>query len=93
MLGVAAGERHSCAIVGSEVECWGNNSYGQLGVGSTQALGGSAAPLVPVDLGGRQATAIAAGNAGAKRDVLQEVIALVRKSITDFPLQYGNFRD
>ncbi|MBE9610754.1 YajQ family cyclic di-GMP-binding protein [Chitinilyticum piscinae] len=30
---------------------------------------------------------------GAKRDTLQEVIALVRKSITDFPLQYQNFRD
>lgn len=31
--------------------------------------------------------------AGAKKDVLQEVIALVRKAITDFPLQYQNFRD
>jgi hypothetical protein len=30
---------------------------------------------------------------GAKRDVLQDTIALVRKSITDFPLKYGNFRD
>lgn len=30
---------------------------------------------------------------GAKRDVLQEAIALVKKEITDFPLQYGNFRD
>lgn len=30
---------------------------------------------------------------GAKRDTLQEVIALVKKEITDFPLQYGNFRD
>jgi len=30
---------------------------------------------------------------GAKRDVLQETIALVRKSIDDFPLQYQNFRD
>jgi len=30
---------------------------------------------------------------GAKKDVLQEVIQLVRKSITDFPLQYKNFRD
>ena len=30
---------------------------------------------------------------GAKRDILQEVIALVRKSVTDFPLQFGNFRD
>lgn len=30
---------------------------------------------------------------GAKRDILQEAIALVKKEITDFPLQYGNFRD
>jgi len=30
---------------------------------------------------------------GAKRDLLQETIALVKKSINDFPLQYGNFRD
>lgn len=30
---------------------------------------------------------------GAKRDLLQECIALVRKEITDLPLQYGNFRD
>jgi uncharacterized protein YajQ (UPF0234 family) len=30
---------------------------------------------------------------GAKRDTLQEAIALVRKSITDFPLQFQNFRD
>lgn len=30
---------------------------------------------------------------GAKRDVLQECIALMRKEITDFPLQFTNFRD
>jgi uncharacterized protein YajQ (UPF0234 family) len=30
---------------------------------------------------------------GAKRDILQECIALVRKSITEFPLQYQNFRE
>ena len=30
---------------------------------------------------------------GAKRDVLQDAIALVKASITDFPLQYGNFRE
>ncbi|HYC47466.1 MAG TPA: YajQ family cyclic di-GMP-binding protein [Burkholderiales bacterium] len=29
----------------------------------------------------------------AKKDTLQEVIALVRKSISDFPLQYKNFRE
>jgi cyclic-di-GMP-binding protein len=30
---------------------------------------------------------------GAKKDVLQDAIALVRKSVTDFPLQFKNFRD
>ncbi|MDR0775509.1 MAG: YajQ family cyclic di-GMP-binding protein [Azonexus sp.] len=30
---------------------------------------------------------------GAKRDDLQECIALIKKSITDFPIRYGNFRD
>jgi uncharacterized protein YajQ (UPF0234 family) len=30
---------------------------------------------------------------GAKKDVLQEAIALVRKAITDYPLQFQNFRD
>jgi uncharacterized protein YajQ (UPF0234 family) len=29
----------------------------------------------------------------AKRDALQEAIAYVKKSVTDFPLQFGNFRD
>jgi len=30
---------------------------------------------------------------GAKRDLLQETIALVKKTITDVPLQFNNFRD
>jgi len=30
---------------------------------------------------------------GAKRDVLQEAIALVRKSVDDVPLQFNNFRE
>lgn len=30
---------------------------------------------------------------GAKRDVLQEAIVLVKKTITDFPIKSGNFRD
>jgi uncharacterized protein YajQ (UPF0234 family) len=30
---------------------------------------------------------------GAKKDVLQEAIQLARKSVTDFPLQFINFRD
>jgi cyclic-di-GMP-binding protein len=30
---------------------------------------------------------------GAKRDDLQDVIALVKKSVADYPLQYSNFRE
>lgn len=30
---------------------------------------------------------------GQKKDALQEIIALIRKSIGDFPLQFKNFRD
>jgi len=30
---------------------------------------------------------------GAKKDTLQEAIALVRKSVSDLPLQFKNFRD
>ncbi|MGL6071530.1 YajQ family cyclic di-GMP-binding protein [Craterilacuibacter sp.] len=30
---------------------------------------------------------------GAKRDILQEVIAMMKKEVTDFPLQFNNFRD
>jgi cyclic-di-GMP-binding protein len=30
---------------------------------------------------------------GAKRDLLQEAIALVKKSVVDYPLAFGNFRD
>ena len=30
---------------------------------------------------------------GKDRDILQSVIALMRKSVSDFPLQYQNFRD
>jgi cyclic-di-GMP-binding protein len=30
---------------------------------------------------------------GAKKDELQNAIALVKKSVTDYPLQYQNFRD
>jgi len=30
---------------------------------------------------------------GAKKDELQNAIALVRKTVTDVPVQFGNFRD
>jgi uncharacterized protein YajQ (UPF0234 family) len=30
---------------------------------------------------------------GAKRDELQNAITLIKKSITDYPLQFNNFRE
>jgi len=30
---------------------------------------------------------------GAKRDLLQDTIAFCKKNVTDFPLQFGNFRE
>ncbi len=30
---------------------------------------------------------------GAKRDILQDAITFVKKSVTDYPLKFGNFRD
>jgi uncharacterized protein YajQ (UPF0234 family) len=30
---------------------------------------------------------------GAKKDLLQDAIALVKKSVTDYPMNFGNFRD
>ena len=58
VVAVASGARHSCAIRGPAVTCWGNNTYGQLG-GSSSAAGavtGSSSP----DLGAAP-TALAAG--------------------------------
>ncbi|HEY0132524.1 MAG TPA: hypothetical protein VGB85_00555 [Nannocystis sp.] len=53
---VAAGGSHSCALLTTgAVRCWGDNSYGQLGLGHTQSLTAAQAP--DIDLGGL-ATAI-----------------------------------
>ncbi len=64
---VALGWHHSCAVLaGGSVACWGDDWYGQLGVGGTKGRGDAPAEmgeaLVPIDLGVEQgATAIAAG--------------------------------
>jgi alpha-tubulin suppressor-like RCC1 family protein len=42
-LQLATGEHHACAVVagsaGREARCWGNNSFGELGLGDTQSGG------------------------------------------------------
>ena len=55
-LAVATGHDHTCAILNdSSVKCWGNNIYGQLGLGDVANRGDEAGEmgnaLLPVDLG------------------------------------------
>jgi alpha-tubulin suppressor-like RCC1 family protein len=63
---IASGHAHTCAILDNgALKCWGDNDYGQLGIGSTEDIGDSAnevGAFVAVDLGpGRTAVDIAAG--------------------------------
>jgi alpha-tubulin suppressor-like RCC1 family protein len=63
---LAAGEVHSCALRAGQIQCWGGNRFGQLGVGDTEDRGTSiddmGENLLPVKLGeGRSAMAVAAG--------------------------------
>jgi alpha-tubulin suppressor-like RCC1 family protein len=66
---IAAGNAHSCALLDiGTVKCWGNNFYGQLGLGDTSDRGDTPGEmgnnLPTVNLGaGRTATAIATGSA------------------------------
>ena len=65
---ITTGSYHSCAILDNgSVKCWGDNGYGQLGIGSTYDMGDGADEmgdnLATVDLGtGRTAIQIEAGS-------------------------------
>jgi len=65
---IAAGGNHTCARLNDgSVKCWGNNTYGQLGLGDTSARGdatgemGDALPAVNLGTG-KTAVSIAAGD-------------------------------
>ncbi|HVY32034.1 MAG TPA: hypothetical protein VHB79_36110 [Polyangiaceae bacterium] len=68
-LSIAAGNTHTCAVLdGGDVKCWGNGTFGALGLGDTNDRGdapgemGDALPTV--DLGtGKKALAVAPGAA------------------------------
>ena len=64
LLSVAVGGGHACALLfGGAVKCWGDNSYGQLGLGDVDhrdSAGEMGTNLPAVALGGA-ATALAAG--------------------------------
>ena len=59
---IAAGDHHSCAVINGGVQCWGDNSFGQLG---NNTLTGSYVPTPVQGLGDRgsgvQAVATGAG--------------------------------
>ena len=67
-MGISAGYSFSCALLDNgSVKCWGANQHGQLGQGSTDAIGDGPGEmgdsLPPIDLGvGRTAQAITTGH-------------------------------
>ncbi|HEX2503275.1 MAG TPA: hypothetical protein VHK00_04985 [Miltoncostaeaceae bacterium] len=62
---ITAGASHTCAILDTgDVRCWGNGGQGRLGYGHTLSVGDDETPgaVAPVNLGGRAARGIAAGD-------------------------------
>lgn len=66
---VTAGFSHACAIVSGAAYCWGSNSYGELGDGTTTmrtepvSVQGLPSPVTQISAGGSATCAIANGTA------------------------------
>lgn len=61
---IAVGQYHTCALLeGGQVVCWGDNQYGQLGLGNTVNMGDNETALEAVNLGpNTKAVQIGAGD-------------------------------
>jgi alpha-tubulin suppressor-like RCC1 family protein len=59
---ITAGNAHTCALLSNgNVRCWGDNFFGQLGIGNQTTIGDNEIPVTDVNLGGKTVFAIAAG--------------------------------
>ena len=58
---VVAGARHSCALLGTSLRCWGDGSSGQLGRGSTATIGDDELPDTGDVVLGASAALVVAG--------------------------------
>ena len=73
---VYAGATHSCAITENMgLRCWGNNSKGQLGIGSTDAMGDAAS-----EISGLQDIDLASPDGAGNPDSADQVVSLVATS-------------
>lgn len=62
---IIAGGNHNCAILSQgNIKCWGNNNYGQLGLGHTDTIGDDEHPssIEPLDFGQRVVDAAGGSN-------------------------------
>ena len=64
VISLSLGRDHTCALLGGgQVKCWGNNNYGQLGLGHRDTIGDSEVPssILGISLGG-EAVELASGS-------------------------------
>lgn len=59
---ISSGTGHNCVVAGAKGYCWGVNSYGQLGTGTTSL---SSTPALVTGLSGLSVTSISAGHASS----------------------------